>query len=59
MAGASKAFLRDLAESRSEWKKIKRPCDLCARQAIWEHPAGGLRCGKCPRPETLTKGSAR
>jgi len=36
----------------SEWKKIKRAkCDICPRSAIWEHPAGGLRCGMCQRPE--------
>ena len=25
-------------------------CDLCHRVAVWEHPKGGLRCDKCPRP---------
>jgi hypothetical protein len=34
----------------SEWRKIIPPqCDGCGRRAIWQHPAGGLRCGRCPK----------
>ncbi len=53
MRAASKGFLKALANSRSEWKKIKRvKCDTCPRSAIWEHPSGGMRCGVCSRPES-------
>ena len=35
----------------SRWKLWQRPtCDLCHRKAVWEHPDGGLRCDRCPRP---------
>lgn len=35
-----------------QWTLIEfRACDLCDRRAIWKHPAGGLRCSICPRPE--------
>ena len=34
----------------TEWTRLPT-CDLCTRAAIWRHPLGGLRCGKCPRPE--------
>ena len=38
---------------REKWARIivKPPvCDLCRRVAKWSHPAGGLRCNHCPRP---------
>jgi len=39
------------------WVKIDPPppptCDLCARPVAWAHPAGGLRCDRCPRPDKL------
>ena len=50
---ASVRTIRALSRSqagKSEWNRIVMPCDLCGRRAIWEHPEGGLRCGKCPRP---------
>lgn len=25
-------------------------CDICDRMADWQHPAGGFRCSRCPRP---------
>lgn len=32
-------------------KPVKLPiCDLCNKRAAWQHPSGGLRCSKCPRP---------
>lgn len=34
----------------SKWEKIG-DCDLCPRAAVYRHPAGGLRCQACPRPE--------
>lgn len=34
-----------------QWRKIKFPvCDICQRLGVWEHPAGGVRCGTCARP---------
>lgn len=43
----------DRQNARGTWAKLPPPpqCDLCDRRAVWAHPAGGLRCGKCPRPE--------
>ena len=47
--------LREEEDDMSQWSEIKPPepplCDLCGRLALWSHPAGGLRCGTCPRPE--------
>jgi hypothetical protein len=45
----------DKQNARGKWAKLPPPpppptCDLCDRRAVWAHPAGGLRCGKCPRP---------
>lgn len=54
--GASKAFLKALADSRTGWSKLSRAkCDLCNRAAIWRHIEGGLRCGKCDRPAGRVK----
>lgn len=37
--------------ARARWYKLEHPvCDICFRRAVWAHPAGGLRCGRCPRP---------
>lgn len=37
------------------WSRLVTPpppeCDLCGRKAVWQHPAGGLRCATCPRPK--------
>lgn len=45
----------DKQNARGSWAKLKLPppptCDLCDRRAVWAHPAGGLRCGRCPRPD--------
>lgn len=43
----------DQQNARGTWAKLPPPptCDLCDRRAVWAHPAGGLRCGKCPRPK--------
>ncbi len=46
----------DKQNSSGAWSKLPPPppsptCDLCDRRAVWKHPAGGLRCGRCPRPE--------
>lgn len=40
------------AKQPTGWRKIQRSCDLCNANAVWEHPEGGLRCGKCPCPES-------
>lgn len=41
----------------TEWKRVVLPlCDLCDRVARFEHQAGGLRCGSCPKPEVVKKG---
>lgn len=45
----------DRQSARGTWAKLPPPpkpptCDLCDRRAVWAHRAGGLRCGKCPRP---------
>lgn len=43
--------LRELAEHDAGWRRIQFPrCDTCSKPAVWRHPAGGLRCDKCPRP---------
>lgn len=36
----------------AEWSLLPKPtsCDLCRKRAMWWHPAGGYRCGTCPRP---------
>lgn len=41
------------ADPTEGWRKIERHpllCDICRRIATWSHPAGGLRCDNCPRP---------
>lgn len=38
--------------SATRWKRTTpKQCDLCDRPAVWAHPAGGVRCNTCPRPE--------
>lgn len=35
---------------RRGWVRLDRPlCDLCGRFALWCHPDGGLRCGRCSK----------
>lgn len=46
----AEAHLRRQLDSDG-WTRIPDPtCDLCTNRARWSHPAGGLRCGRCPRP---------
>lgn len=50
--GAKVAAILRRARRPTKWKRIEPPtCDTCDRRAVYEHPAGGLRCRTCPRPE--------
>lgn len=41
----------DQQNARGTWYKLEqRVCDICFRRAVWAHPAGGVRCNRCPRP---------
>ena len=43
-------------QRKSEWVQIEiQRCDFCDKAACYQHPAGGLRCETCPRPESKEK----
>lgn len=44
-----------VAHKPGAWEEFIPPevpaCDYCTSPAKWKHPLGGMRCGRCPRPE--------
>lgn len=70
---AERAWVRDnwdpMGEKESTkakaagWERLPKveipACDLCPRPAAWRHPAGGLRCLVCPKPEETKSEKSR